>query len=244
MDESAVIELAKAAMEFPAGLLRRRRVLDGVDLVVRRGEALGVVGPSGAGKTTLLKMMLGLLRPGAGEVRLFGGEPRGAACSHTIGYAPDDHGLPPGLSGRETLALHAHLLARRADAPGAAVGTERMSGALGMADALEERTAGYSPGMRSRLAFLAAMSGDPEFVVLDDPFAGIDPEMRGVMRDKLKSFAGRGGTLVVSSHLLLDLGEIVTRAILVHGGRVAADARASEIFPAADAWYASAVKAS
>jgi ABC-type multidrug transport system ATPase subunit len=224
MKTCPAVELEGARVEFSVAPWKRRRVLDQIDLVVRQGESIVVVGPSGAGKTTLLRLMLGLVRARAGRARLFGSSTLETRPERPIGYLPDDHGLWRELSGREHIALHAGLLEVSGDSA-----TER-AGRLGLAPELANRVATYSLGMRVRLGLTLALMGDPELLVLDEPFTGIDLEQRARVRDELAAFHEGGGTIIASSHLLLECSGIATRVIAIVAGRVVADEPAERVF--------------
>jgi len=217
---------------FAVSPLRTRRALSGVDLEISPGEAVALVGPSGAGKSTFLRLLVGAIAPTEGDVRVFGVPPAEAARARRLGYLPDDLGIPPGLTGREVARLHAGLArARPAEA-------EARLDRLGLRAALDLPAASYSLGMRARLAIAAAMAGPPDLLLLDEPFTGLDPALRRAVREELKAFVAAGGTLLASSHLLVDLQGLVSRVVAIFEGRLRDDVPAAAVFAGdPEAWY-------
>lgn len=192
------------------------RALDGLDLEVHAGEVHGFLGPNGAGKSTTLRIVLGLVRATAGTVSLFGADPwREAATLHRrLAYVPGDVALWPNLSGGETVDL---LLRMRGVDP-----------ATSRRDALLERfqldptkrARAYSKGNRQKVALVAAFAGDPELLVLDEPTAGLDPLMEQVFNDCVADVRVRGGTVLLSSHILSEVERLADRVTIVREGRV------------------------
>ena len=236
MPDEKVIELAGVTKSFAGGFFGKIPVLKGISFTVTRGEAVGIAGPSGAGKTTLLKILLGLVKPCEGGVKLFGEKPLAALTHHVVGYVPDDHGLPPGVKVRESVALHDGLLGLHAAGMNPAM-SGRLEEALGIRDVGDARAETVSMGTRARIAFALALKGEPSLLVLDDPFIGVDPEMRGFMRHELRGYLVRRCTLVVTSHMLLELSDVVSRVLLINGGMLAADDSAHRVYPDVEQWY-------
>ncbi len=190
------------------------RALDGLDLVVRRGEVHGFLGPNGAGKTTTLRVLLGLLRADAGDVRLLGGDPwRDAVSLHRrLAYVPGDVTLWPGLTGGEVVDLLGRLRggldpARRADL------LERFD--------LDPRkkSRDYSKGNRQKVALIAALATDVELLLLDEPTSGLDPLMEEAFRQVVAEEARRGRTVLLSSHILSEVEALCDRVSIVRRGR-------------------------
>lgn len=210
----AVIEVRGAAKSFGA-----TRAVDGVDLVVHEGEIFGLIGHNGAGKTTLFKMMLGLLPPSAGEIRI-GGEPvRGAGFRRVrrgIGYLPENVALYDNLTGLETLEYFARL--KRADPASCEALLER----VGLAHARARVVRGYSKGMRQRLVFAQVLLGSPRIVFLDEPTNGLDPQGIRDLYQILRELRAQGVTVILTSHILAEIQQRVDRLALMRSGRIQA----------------------
>jgi ABC-2 type transport system ATP-binding protein len=201
------------------GLVKRYGTLTavaGVDVTVRAGDVYGYLGPNGAGKTTSLRMMLGLIRPTQGSVRLFGRDPQETvrALDGVAGFveAPTFY---PYLTGRRNLELLAAF-----DGGGA---PERIAPAL---EAVElshragDRVGGYSHGMRQRLGIAAALLRDPKLLLLDEPTTGLDPGGMRDMRLLVRRLADQGITIVLSSHLLAEVEDVCNRVAIVQRGKI------------------------
>ncbi|HET9259236.1 MAG TPA: ABC transporter ATP-binding protein [Acidimicrobiia bacterium] len=194
----------------------RTQALDGLDFVVPTGQLTGFLGPNGAGKTTTFRSILGLTRPDAGEVEIFGMPvPAGLPeIVKKIGVIVEEPGLVKSLSGRVNLAVAADTLG---------FGHERIDGMLefvGLTDDAERKTGDYSKGMRQRLALAAAMLGDPELLILDEPLDGLDPAGQHAFRSRLKSLAAEGRSVVVSSHDLPDVEALADHVVVIDRGRL------------------------
>ncbi|WP_062352261.1 ABC transporter ATP-binding protein [Herbidospora yilanensis] len=204
---------------------RKRTAVDGVSCSVARGEVLGLLGPNGAGKTTVIKMMLGLVRPDAGEVMLLGrpvGDPRARA---KVGYLPELFRYQPWLSAKEVLDLHVRLAG--ADVPD---GERRDTlGLVGLADRARDRVGGFSKGMQQRLGLAVALVARPEFVVLDEPTSALDPVGRADVRDILLSLKERGVAVLLNSHLIGEVERVCDRVVILDRGRVAASGTLAEL---------------
>ena len=200
-----------------SGLVKRfgsLAALDGLDLRVRTGEVHGFLGPHGAGKSTTIRVLLGLLRPTAGEVRLLGGDPwREAAELHRrLGYVPGEVTLWPNLTGGEVIDLLGRLRGgldegRRAEL------VERFE----LDPTKKGRT--YSKGNRQKVALVAALASNVELLLLDEPTSGLDPLMGEVFEDQVNRFRDRGGTVLLSSHVLAEVEQLCDRVSIIRAGR-------------------------
>jgi ABC-2 type transport system ATP-binding protein len=192
--------------------------VDHVSLTVGTGDVFGYLGPNGAGKTTSLRMMLGLIRPTSGEVRLFGRDPcLGADALRGVAGFVEAPRFYPYLSGRANLELLAGL-----DRMG--VGARRTDAVLDvveLADRARDRVGGYSHGMRQRLGIAAALLRDPRLLLLDEPATGLDPAGMRDMRELVRRLADSGITIVLSSHLLNEVEDLCNRVAIIRSGRVA-----------------------
>jgi ABC-2 type transport system ATP-binding protein len=205
----------------------------GVDLTINVGDVYGYLGPNGAGKTTSLRMMLGLIRPTEGTVRLFGRDPmEGVAALEGVAGFVEAPTFYPYLSGRRNLELLAAF-----DGGGA---TGRIDGALEeveLADRAKDRVGGYSHGMRQRLGIAAALLRDPRLLLLDEPATGLDPAGMRDMRLLIRRLADQGITIVLSSHLLAEVEEVCNRVAIVRSGKIVYEGEIAELKRSAGAVY-------
>lgn len=202
------------------------QAVDGVDLGVRAGELLGLIGHNGAGKSTLFKMMLGLIPPCAGEIHVAGASVRGRsfrAARRQVGYLPENLVLYDNLSGLETLRFFARL--KGASEAGCAPLLER----VGLSAAGDRPVRDYSKGMRQRLGFAQALLGAPRVLFLDEPSNGLDPAAIRDFYAELQRLRAAGVTIVISSHILAELQQRVDRLAIMSGGRLQAEGTVAEL---------------
>jgi ABC-2 type transport system ATP-binding protein len=194
---------------------RRRWALRDCTLAVPEGAIVGLVGPNGAGKSTLLQLMVGLLRPTAGAVRVLGCTPDVARRSGWVGFVAQDAPTYTGLSVADHLRLGAGLNPGHWDAGAARQRVER----LGLP--LRQRAGRLSGGQRAQLALTIALSKRPDLLVLDEPVASLDPLARRTFLDETVAAATDTGTAVVlSTHLIADVAHACTHVVVVGGGRI------------------------
>ena len=219
MAESAVIEISGLVKSFKGHLgLGRKVAVSGLDLSVGRGEIFGLLGPNGAGKTTTLKAMIGLLRPDAGSVRLFGRPPSDVSARARIGFLPENPYFYDYLTAPEFLDFYGRLHGfgraerrRRVEAT-----LERVGLDAGRSQALRK----FSKGMVQRLGLAQAILHDPDLVILDEPMSGLDPIGRRDVRDLILELREAGKTVFFSSHILQDAELICDRVGIVVEGRL------------------------
>ncbi|GAB2921422.1 alpha/beta fold hydrolase [Rhodococcus aerolatus] len=205
------------------------RAVDGVDLTVRHGQVLGLLGPNGAGKTTTLRMLMGLITPSDGEIRVFGHRIRpGSPVLSRLGSFVEGSGFLPHLSGQANLRLYWEATGR----PAADAHLEEALAIAGLGAAVGRKVKSYSQGMRQRLAIAQAMLGLPDLLVLDEPTNGLDPPQIKAMREVLRDYARTGRTVLVSSHLLAEVEQTCTDVVVMHKGRVVAAGTVAEIVSA------------
>ena len=201
-------------------------VVDNLHLAVRPGEVFGFLGPNGAGKTTTIAMLLGLVRPSAGQVELFG-RPLTPASLARVGSLVESPTFYPYLSGRDNLRVVAGLLgnppARR---------LEEVLALVDLAGAAAQPYRTYSLGMKQRLGIAGALLGDPDLLVLDEPTNGLDPAGLVQARDLLRDLAARGKAVFLSSHLLHEVEQICDRVAIVQRGVVIAEGHVDELLGA------------
>ncbi|MYN02431.1 ATP-binding cassette domain-containing protein [Pseudoduganella sp. DS3] len=202
------------------------QAVDGIDLSVGRGRMVGLIGHNGAGKSTLFKMMLGLIEPSAGEVRICGvatGDAGFRDVRRRIGYLPESFVAYDNLTGLELLHLFADLKKVARSACGNVL--ER----VGLAAAAGRRVGGYSKGMRQRLGFAQLLLGAPELVFLDEPTNGLDPDGIHDFYRILHQLRAEGATIVITSHILAEIQERVDELVILSGGKVAAQGTLAQL---------------
>ena len=192
--------------------------VDSVSFAVRPGTVTGFLGPNGAGKSTTMRMLVGLTSPSSGSAVVLGAPYASLANpGRRVGVLLDASAQHPGRTGREVLALGATLMGL----PRSRV--EEILGLVGLtAEEARRRVGDYSLGMRQRLGIGHALLGDPEVLILDEPANGLDPGGIHWMRSLLRRFADRGGTVLLSSHLLHEVEVIADELVIIGGGRIVA----------------------
>jgi len=198
--------------------------VDDLSFTIEAGTITGFLGPNGAGKTTTLRMLLGLANPTSGHATIFGVPytelPTPALRVGAVLEATDFH---PGRSGRD----HLRMLSRAAGLPDARV--DEVLGLVELTSAAKRRVKGYSLGMRQRLGLAAALLGNPDLLVLDEPANGLDPEGVRWLRDFLRDFASGGRTVLVSSHVLAEVAQTVDQVLIVNHGRLVAESSLEDL---------------
>lgn len=212
------VELSKVFRDF----WRRPKVraLNGISFTVQPGEVFGLLGPNGSGKTTTLKLVLGLLQPTSGRLRVFGCAPRDVRIKRRIGYLPEESYCYPYLTAQETLAFYGRLF----DLPGR-MRRERIRQLLdmiGLTHARDRVVGEFSKGMTRRIGLAQALLNDPDLILLDEPTAGLDPLGCRQVKDLIRALAARGKTVVLSSHLLADVEDVCDRIAILYNGRIQA----------------------
>ena len=199
----------------------------GLDLEVRRGDVFGLIGPNGSGKSTTIKMILGLIRPTSGTVRLFGQDPRSKAARARLGYLPELSHLHPFLTAAETVMYYAGLsgmpraVAKRR--------TEELLREMKLAAAANRTVGGFSKGMARRVAIAAALVASPELLVLDEPTSGLDPIGTREVKDLIARLSSEGMTILLTSHQLFDVQDICSRVAVISEGRQVGGGEVAEI---------------
>jgi len=201
--------------------------VEGLSLRVEPGEVYGLLGPNGSGKSTTVKLLLGLLRPDDGQVRLFGLAPHDPAAKARLGYLPEESYLYGYLTGEESLAFHARL----GTLPTAeqALRVAQLLAAMRLQDARRRRVAEYSKGMRRRLGLAQALLHDPALLILDEPTSGLDPAGRRAVKDLLRALADRGRAVLLCSHLLAEVEDVCDRVGILDHGRMLAEGRLADL---------------
>ena len=198
-------------------------VLDGVSFQVAKGEIVGYLGPNGAGKSTTIKILLGMLAPQMGTVRVLGldpvRDPMGVRTA--VGYVPESGALYETLSPREYLTVVGRL--RGLDAGVVASRCDTFLDAFGLLPARDQRMTSFSKGMKQKVVIVAALLHDPKVLFLDEPLNGLDANATLVLKDVIKGLAAKGTTVFYSSHLMDVVERISDRVVILDHGRVVAD---------------------
>ncbi len=215
----AVQSLSKIFKDF--WMRDRARAVDGVSFEIRPGEIFGLLGPNGSGKSTTIKILLGLLKPSSGRVAVFGKLPTDVSIKKRIGYLPEESYLYQFLNARETLQYYGRLfgitgevLERR---------TDELLDMIGLTGAQFRPVREYSKGMQRRIGIAQALINDPDFLILDEPTTGLDPIGNRQVKDLILELGRRGKTILLSSHLLSDVEDVVDRMVILYGGKIQAE---------------------
>jgi ABC-2 type transport system ATP-binding protein len=194
----------------------------GVDIAIAPGETVALLGPNGAGKSTTIDMLLGLARPDAGTVSLFGGTPEEAIAAGRIGAMLQTGALLRDLTVRELIAMMASLYPRPLD-------VDEVLDLTGLESTAQQRTEKLSGGQSQRVRFAVALVSNPDLLVLDEPTVAMDVEGRHAFWATMREFASRGKTIVFATHYLEEADDFADRAVLMARGRVVADGPPTEI---------------
>lgn len=229
--ETALIGVDALSYRYPAA---RARALDEVSFEVERGAVLGLVGPNGSGKTTLCRLLLGLMRPQGGRVTVGGVEPAVYRRSHGVGYLPEQVKLPGDVQVGEFAVLMARLAGlRRCEVPGA---VDRLMATLAIAEKVGVPISALSHGYRQRVGLLAALLGQPELLLLDEPANGLDPSSVGILRSVIRGLKRVGRTVIISSHNLLELERVCDDVLILRQGRVLGRSLRDELTRRSEIW--------
>jgi ABC-2 type transport system ATP-binding protein len=218
-----VIEVENLSKRFG-----KTQAVAGLSFRVEPGTITGFLGPNGAGKSTTLRSVLGLVHPDAGSAVVLGVPYRQLDRPlHRVGAVLEASEVHPGRTGRN----HLRVLATAAGLPRSRV--DEVLALVELTAGGQRRVKGYSLGMRQRLGLAAAMLGDPEVLVLDEPANGLDPAGIRWLRDLLRALAAEGRTILVSSHVLAEVGQTVDRVVIIHRGRLIQQASIAEVLAGA-----------
>lgn len=208
------------------------RSLENLNLTVRRGEVFGLLGPNGAGKTTTIKLILGLIFPTSGSVRVLGADPRDVEAKQKIGYLPEESYLHRFLNADETLDFYGRLFdlskAERRER------TDKLIERVGLSHARRRPLKEYSKGMVRRVGLAQCLINDPELILLDEPTSGMDPIGSREIKDLILDLKAQGKTVLLSSHLLGDVEDVCDRVAMLYKGRLQLEGRVSELLEAKD----------
>lgn len=198
----------------------RARAVASVDFDIYPGEVFGLLGPNGSGKSTTIKMILGLLKKSSGRLAVFGRSPSDVAIKKRIGYLPEESYLYPYLNARETLEYYGKLFQQERVVRQRRI--DELLDMVGLGAVQHRQVHEYSKGMARRLGLAQALINDPEFLILDEPTTGLDPIGTRQVKDLIAYLGGRGKTILLSSHQLSDVEDVVDRMVVLYGGQIRA----------------------
>jgi len=227
--------VTSAALDAPVAVSRvvkrygTTTALDDASLTVPTGTITGLFGPNGAGKTTLLRILTGLTRPDSGSASLFGRSSFEPAARASLGFLPEVVNFPAGPTAREFLLLHAALAGL--DATVAPRRVNALAERLGISSALDQRAASLSKGTRRRVGLANALLSEPSILLLDEPSADLDPVGRRELESLLAEERARGCAILISSHLLLEMEPLASRAVMLNRGKVLAEGDVAALLP-------------
>src|SRR5262245_1327443 len=192
------------------------RAVDEVSFQVQEGSITGFLGPNGAGKTTTLRMILGILRPSAGKIAVFGA-PSALDVRARVGYLPEEKGLYKKMKCWAIVAYFATL--KGVDRRTARTRAYELLERYGLKDFAEKRTEALSKGMGQKVQVLASIAHDPELVIFDEPFSGLDPVNQQVLEEVVRDLAARGRTVLFSTHVMQHAERLCQRVLVIAKGR-------------------------
>ncbi|GIJ48083.1 putative ABC transporter ATP-binding protein YfiL [Virgisporangium aliadipatigenens] len=206
-----------------------RLAVDGVSFDIGKGETYGLLGPNGAGKTTVISMVVGILPPDAGDIRVAGLPMtlRALAAKSRIGYVPQEIAVYPDLTGRENLRLFARLYGLRAAA--ARARAEEVLEVVGLSGRAGDRAGTYSGGMQRRLNIGAGLLHRPDLLILDEPTVGVDPQSRNAILDDVTALSGRGVAVLYTTHYMEEAHRLCDRVGIIDAGRLVAQGTQREL---------------
>jgi ABC-2 type transport system ATP-binding protein len=208
---AATVELERVTKSYNGFL-----AVDALSFAIAPGQIFGLLGPNGAGKTTTIRMMIGIIVPDSGAIRIFGAAPTRATLRR-VGYLPEERGLYRRMTVRENLVFLGEL--RGLHAADALARSRTWTERLGIGEWLDHRLEELSKGMQQKVQFIAALLHDPEFIVMDEPFAGLDPLNANHLKDVLVDLKIRGHTILFSTHRMDQVEKLCDAICLVDRGR-------------------------
>lgn len=210
----------------------KARAVNDLDLAVGHGQVFGLLGPNGSGKSTTVKLMLGLLYPTRGSIRVLGESPTRVATKRRVGYLPEESYLYRYLTAAETLDFFGALF--RIPPDERRKRCDQLLDMVGLSNARDRAVGEFSKGMARRIGLAQALINDPDLVVLDEPTSGLDPIGCREVKDLIRLLAGRGKTVVLCSHLLADVEDVCDEVVILYGGKIRAQGTLSDILAVED----------
>ncbi len=210
----------------------KARAVNGVNFTVRRGQVFGLLGPNGSGKSTTVKMILGLLYPTRGTLKVFGQPPTDVATKQRIGYLPEESYLYRYLTAAETIDFFGALFGLSADERQRR--TEQLLDMVGLENSKNRPVGEFSKGMARRIGLAQALVNDPSLVILDEPTAGLDPVGCKEVKDVIRLLASRGKSIILCSHLLADVEDVCDDVVVLYGGKIRSEGRLKDLLTVED----------
>ena len=214
----AVLKIQDLRVSYPYGFKKEKIALKGISLEINKGEIFGLLGPNGAGKTTLIKSILGLINIGSGSITIFGKNYLSSEAKQRLGYMPEIANYYWFMTPREILKMFGEMCGL--DKATLAEKITKTLELMGLGAEANQLVARFSKGMQSRLNVAQALLHDPEFLILDEPFSGLDPVGRIHMRNILKGLKGANKTILLSSHELSEAELICDTVCVMRDGRI------------------------
>ena len=228
VSEDVVVEVAGLSKIFKDFWGRpKAKAVNGIDFKVRKGEVFGLLGPNGSGKSTTIKMLLGLLYPSSGALQVFNASPRDVKTKERIGYLPEETYLYKYLTARETVDFFGSMFQLPRNERKKR--TEQLLKMVGLKNSDTRPVGEFSKGMARRVGLAQALINDPDLIILDEPTSGLDPIGCREVKNLIKTLASRGKTVILSSHLLADVEDVVDRVVVLYGGQVRAHGTIDEL---------------
>jgi ABC-2 type transport system ATP-binding protein len=209
-------------LEHVTKVYKGKKAVDDLTLTVESGTVLGLLGPNGAGKTTTISMILGLQQPTSGKVKLLGGDPREQRVRDRIGAMLQDVSIIDNLKVAETINLFRNYYAK-------SLPLEQLLLISGLEGEKDKMASALSGGQQRRLGFALAAAGDPEVIFLDEPTVGMDVSSRQLFWDTIRAMAGKGRSVVLTTHYLEEADNLADRIVVINNGKLVADGTPSEI---------------
>jgi ABC-2 type transport system ATP-binding protein len=222
MTGDVVVELRQVTKRYSGHTAVRE-----LDLAVPRGSVYGLLGPNGAGKTTTIRMIMDIIAPDAGSIRLLGQNRSGRDLSHRIGYLPEERGIYRKMKVLDLLIFLARI--KGVDGGAAKAGALEWLERLGLGDWVEKKVDDLSKGMQQKVQFISTMLHKPELVILDEPFAGLDPVNAQVMKDVVVELSRGGTTTLFSTHILEQAEKLCDSVCIIARGSKVVDGTMGEV---------------
>ncbi len=210
----------------------KARAVNGIDFTIKQGQVFGLLGPNGSGKSTTVKMILGLLYPSRGVLKVFGEEPQNVDMKSRIGYLPEETYLYRYLTAMETLDFFGALFGQSPEMRKER--SEQLLNMVGLSHAYNRPVGEFSKGMARRIGLAQALVNDPDLIILDEPTSGLDPIGCREVKDVIRLLASRGKTVILCSHLLADVQDVCDELIVLYGGKIRASGALKDILSVKD----------